>query len=104
MTPVSETITSPEASSFISYLRRGSATPILAARSIFSCDIEDETALHLATDAAQRAGREHALGRAADAEIKIDAGFFRPRREDDAGDIAVRNDAQRGSRRAGNLR
>jgi hypothetical protein len=38
--------------------------------------VEDQAALHLAADAAQRARRQHAFGRAADAEIDVDAGLL----------------------------
>ncbi len=95
VTPVSETITSPEAK----FLHVVFALRVLHAHAGGALDllfrVEDETALHLAADAAQSARRQHAFGRAADAEIEIDPGLFRLRGEDDAGDIAVGNDAQR---------
>ena len=37
--------------------------------------VEDQPALHLAADAAQRRRRQHALRRAAGAEIDVDAGL-----------------------------
>src|SRR3546814_5807231 len=44
---------------------------------------EEEAALELAADAAQRGGGEHALGRAARSHIDVDIGFGVGRREDD---------------------
>src|SRR3546814_13460947 len=49
---------------------------------------EEEAALELAADAAQRGGGEHALGRAARSHIDVDIGFGVGRR-DDARDVAV---------------
>src|SRR5271170_5353446 len=57
--------------------------------------VEHETALHLAADAAQSRGRQHAFGRAADAEIDIDAGLIRLRGVDYAGHVAVADQAHR---------
>ena len=105
VTPVAATTTSPEASSFMSYFLLGIARrPSCAARSRFASRVEDQAALHLAADAAQRAGRQHALRRAARAEIEIDAGLLGLRGEDDAGDVAVGEQAQRRRRRAGRRR
>ena len=53
--------------------------------------------LHLPADAAQRGRRQHALGRAADAEIDVDAGFVGIGGVDDAGDIAIADQADRGT-------
>ena len=58
-----------------------------------------QPALHLAADRAQRRGREHALGRAADAEIDVDAAVG-PRGRDHAGDVAVADQADAGARLA----
>src|SRR5262249_22798910 len=49
---------------------------------------EQQPALHLAADAAQRGGRQYALGRAAGAEIDVDAAV-RARGRDHARDVAV---------------
>src|SRR5262249_27874849 len=49
--------------------------------------IEPEPRLHLAADAAQRSGRQHALRGATDADIDIDAGLVRIGGVDDAGDV-----------------
>src|SRR5579862_6310797 len=57
--------------------------------------IDDEAALHLAADAAQRRRREHAFGRAADAEINVDAGFARLGGMDDPGHVAVGDQTDR---------
>jgi hypothetical protein len=70
--------------------------PILAARALFF-GVEHEPRLHLPADAAQRRRCQHALGRAADAEIDVDAGFVRIGSMDHAGDIAVGNQADRGA-------
>ena len=53
--------------------------------------------LHLAADAAQRRRRQYALGRAADAEIDVDAGLVGLGGVDDAGDVAVGDQAYRGA-------
>src|SRR5579863_1014409 len=57
--------------------------------------VEHKAALHLAADAAQRRCRQHALGRAADAEVNVDAGLFRFGGVDDAGNVTVRDQADR---------
>src|SRR3546814_5267593 len=49
---------------------------------------EEEAALELAADAAQRGGGEHAPGRAARSHIDVDIGFGVGRR-DDARDVAI---------------
>ena len=59
-----------------------------------------EPSLHLAADAGERGGGEHAFGRAADAHINVDAGFQRLGHVDHAGDIAVADQAKRGAGRA----
>ena len=56
-----------------------------------------QAALHLAADAAQRGGRQHALGRAADAEVDVDAGFLGVGGPDDAGDVAVGDELDAGT-------
>ena len=48
--------------------------PSAAARGPLVVVAEQQPALHLAADAAQRRRRQHALGRAADAHIDVDAG------------------------------
>ena len=59
--------------------------------------------MHLATGAAQRRRREHAFRRAARAEIDVDAGLFRVRGVDDAGDVAVADQPDRRAGRAHRL-
>src|SRR5580692_12612613 len=49
--------------------------------------VEHEAALDLPADAGERRGREHALGRAADADVDVDAGGLRIGRVDDACDV-----------------
>ena len=61
----------------MSYFRFGSVTPMLARAGALLLGVEDQPALHLAADAAQRAGRQHAFRRGADAEIDVDAGLLR---------------------------
>src|SRR5262249_39370529 len=56
-----------------------------------------QTALHLAADAAQGRRRQHALGRAADAEIDVDPGFLGIGRPDHAGDVTVRDQLHTGT-------
>ena len=51
--------------------------PIFARALALLLGVEDQPALHLAADAAQRRRRQHAFGRAADAEIDVDAGLRR---------------------------
>jgi hypothetical protein len=58
--------------------------------------IDDEPGLHLAADAAQGRRRQHALRRAAAAEIDIDAGL-RLGAMDHAGNVAVADQADRGA-------
>ena len=60
---------------------------------------EHEPALHLPADAAQRGRREHALGRAAGADVDVDAGV-RVGRRDHAGDIAVGDQPDAAAERA----
>src|SRR5690349_1337781 len=55
--------------------------------------VEHQAALHLSADAGERRGREHALRRAADAEIDVDAGRLRIGGMDHAGDVAVGDEA-----------
>ncbi len=59
----------------------------------------DQPSLHLAADAGERRGREHAFRRAADAHIDVDAGLQRLGDVDHAGDIAVADQAERCARR-----
>ena len=59
-----------------------------------------ETPQHLAADAAQRGRGQHALGRAADADIHVDAGFGGIDGLDDAGDVAVADQVDGGAGRA----
>ncbi len=59
--------------------------------------VEDQPALHLAADAAQRRRRQHALRRAADAEIDVDAGIAGIGGVDHAGDVAVGDQLHRGA-------
>ena len=63
---------------------------------------EQQTALHLAADAAQRRGGQHALGRAARADIHVDPGF-RVGGGDDSADVAVgdQHDARAGGAHLG---
>eukprot|EP01136_Pigoraptor_vietnamica_P043675 Opistho-1_new@19395 len=65
--------------------------------------VEDQPALHLAADAAQRRRGEHALGSTADADVNVDAGLFRVGGVDDAGDVAVADQADRRTRGAHGL-
>src|SRR5690606_153763 len=60
--------------------------------------IEDQPALHEAADAAERRGRQHALGRTARTHVDVDAGFFGVGRVDDAGNVAVADELQRYAR------
>jgi hypothetical protein len=56
-----------------------------ARRSFRARRVEDQqSALHLAAGAAQRRSCEHAFGRAAAADIDVDAGVLRISRVDDA--------------------
>src|SRR3984893_9386610 len=57
--------------------------------------VEDQPTLHLAADAAQRHRRQHALRRAAGADIHVDAGVVRIGTMDHAGDIAVGDETDR---------
>ena len=57
--------------------------------------VEDQLALHLPADAAQRRGRQHAFGRAARAEIDIDAGILGIDRMDHPGNVAVADQLDR---------
>ena len=59
--------------------------------------VENEPALHLAAHAAHGGGREHALGRGADADIHVDAGHIRVGRVDDAGHVAVGDETDGGA-------
>ncbi len=59
--------------------------------------VENQPALHLAADAAQRRRRQHALGRAAGADIHVDAGIVGIGAMDHAGDVAVGDQAHRGA-------
>ena len=56
----------------------------------------DETALHLAADAAQRRGRQHAFGRTALTDIDVDAGIG-IRRRDHAGHVAIGDELHPGA-------
>jgi hypothetical protein len=60
--------------------------------------IEDQPALHLAPDAAQRRSSQHPLGRAAGTQIDIDARFFGVGGVNDAGDVAVADQLDRDAR------
>src|SRR5580700_2072983 len=63
--------------------------------------VEHEAPLHLAADAGERCRGEHALGRAADAEIYVNAGRLRVGGMNDAGDIAVRDEPHGSASAAG---
>ena len=71
--------------------RRGAGALVVVA--------EQQAALHLAADAAQRCGGEHALGRAAGANVDVDAGFG-VGDGDDAGDVAVGDQLDGAAKRA----
>ena len=58
--------------------------------------VEDQPALHLAADAAQRGRRQHAFGRAAGADIHVDAGIVGIGAMDHARHVAVGDQAHRG--------
>ena len=73
--------------------------PMPRARARSSSLRKVQPALHLAADRAQRGRREHALGRAADAEIDVDAAVG-PRGRDHAGDVAVADQPDAGARLA----
>ena len=62
----------------------------------FFFGVEHKARLHLPADAAQRRRRQHALGRAADAEIDVDAGG-RVGGMDDARHVAVGDQRNRGA-------
>ena len=62
--------------------------------------VHHEARLHLPAYAAQRRGREYALGRAAYAHVEVDARFVGVGRVDDARDVAVADQADRGAGRA----
>ena len=62
--------------------------------------VDDQPPAHLPADAAERRRREHALRRAAAAEIDVDAGRLRIGRVDDAGNVAVADQPDRGAGRA----
>ena len=104
VTPVAQTITSPEANSrHVVFLVR--VLDAHASRALALClGVEDQPALHLAADAAQRAGRQHAFRRAAGAEIDVDAGILGLRRVDDAGDVAIGDEPDRRTRLAAGRR
>ena len=59
--------------------------------------VEDEAALHLASDAAQSGGGEHTLRRATDAHIDVNAGACALGGMDDAGDIAIGDEIDGGA-------
>ena len=69
-------------------MRSRSSTPHLAARRALVVVAEQQPALELAADAAQRRRREHALGRAARAHIDVDRRVGIGDR-DHPGDVAV---------------
>jgi hypothetical protein len=84
VTPVAANITSPAAMSSMVSLRSGSAMPILIGALALLRLAQHQAPLHLPADAAQRRGREHAFGRAADADVDVDPGFLRVGGMDDA--------------------
>ncbi len=59
--------------------------------------VEDQPALHLAADAAQRRRRQHALGRAAGADIHVDSGIIRVGAMNDARHVAIGDQPHRGA-------
>ena len=61
----------------------------LSSAVFFFFAVEDEAALHLASDASQSGGGEHTLRRATDAHIDVNAGAGWLGGMDDAGDIAI---------------
>src|SRR5262249_29409191 len=62
--------------------------------------VEDQAALHLPADATQRHRRQHALRRAADADIHVHARLVGRRGVNDAGDVAIGDEAHGGPCRA----
>ena len=89
VTPVAANTTSPDARSFSRYLRFRSRMPSLSARRALVVVAEHQPRLELAADAAQRRRRQHAFGRAALADIDVDAGRLGIGRGDHARDVAV---------------
>ena len=88
VTPVAANRQSPRTMSSIWYFFFGSLMPILQRALAQLLGVDDQPRLHLAADAAQRGGRQHAFRRAADAEIDVDAGLGLGAM-DHAGDVAV---------------
>ena len=75
VTPVAAKMTSPAASSSMSYFLFGIGDAHLQGALALVLGVEDQPALHLAADAAQRRRGQHAFRRAAGAEIDVDAGL-----------------------------
>ncbi len=99
VTPVAAKNTSPEARSLSRVLAVDVGDAERCARARVVVLQRHQPALHLAADAAQRRRRQHAFGRAAGADIDVDAGFLRCHRVDDAGDVAVADQPDRGAGR-----
>src|SRR6201999_1197563 len=66
----------------------------------FLLAVEDRPALHLAADTAQRHRRQHAFGRAAGADIHVDAGIIGVGAVDHARHVTIGNETHRSAGRA----
>ena len=73
VTPVAANITSPRAISASSYFCFGVGHPHVAGAGHLGVVLEQQAALHLATEAAQRGGGQHAFRGAAGADEDVDA-------------------------------
>ena len=80
-------------------MRSRSSTPHSRGAAALVVVAEQQPALELAADAAQRRGREHALGRAARAHIDVDR-RVRIGDRDHAGDVAVGDQLDAAAERA----
>src|SRR3981081_955446 len=98
VTPVAANRQSPFTISSIEKIIRGSVTPIRTALALL-IGVEHQAALHLAADTAQRGCRQHALGSTTGTRThtNIDTAIFRIRGVNDAGDVAITDQAHGGA-------